>query len=98
MANDELAGPRGDGYRRMIELSPAGRAGTADEIGTAAAFLMGPESAFITGSDLLMDGRATAAYFDGASAVRCLETRSEMWRFNERIASRLVLHSASLRS
>ena len=68
MANDELAGPRGDGYRRMIELSPAGRASTADEIGTAAAFLMGPDSAFITGSDLLMDGGATAAYFYGALA------------------------------
>ena len=26
LARDELAGPRGDGYRRMIELSPAGGA------------------------------------------------------------------------
>jgi NAD(P)-dependent dehydrogenase (short-subunit alcohol dehydrogenase family) len=68
MANAELAGPRGDGYRRMIAFSPAGRAGTADEIGTAAAFLMGPDSAFITGSDLLIDGGATAAYFYGALA------------------------------
>ena len=29
LANDELTGPRGEGYRRMIELSPAGRAGTS---------------------------------------------------------------------
>ena len=28
LANDELSGPRGDGYRRMIELCPARRAGT----------------------------------------------------------------------
>ena len=29
LAKDELTGPRGPGYRRMIELSPAGRAGTS---------------------------------------------------------------------
>jgi NAD(P)-dependent dehydrogenase (short-subunit alcohol dehydrogenase family) len=28
LAKDELTGPRGEGYRRMIESSPAGRAGT----------------------------------------------------------------------
>ena len=28
LAKDELSGPRGAGYRRMIELSPVGRAGT----------------------------------------------------------------------
>jgi len=28
LARDELTGPRGEGYRRMIELSPAGRGGT----------------------------------------------------------------------
>jgi NAD(P)-dependent dehydrogenase (short-subunit alcohol dehydrogenase family) len=31
LAKDELTGPRGEGYRRMIELCPAGRAGTPDE-------------------------------------------------------------------
>ena len=58
-------GPRGDGYRRMIELCPAGRVGTPDEIGTLGAFLMGPDGAFITGSDFLIDGGVTAAYFYG---------------------------------
>jgi NAD(P)-dependent dehydrogenase (short-subunit alcohol dehydrogenase family) len=33
LAKDELAGPRGDGYRRMIEVSAVGRAGTPDEVG-----------------------------------------------------------------
>lgn len=28
LARDELAGPRGGGYRQMIEGCPAGRAGT----------------------------------------------------------------------
>jgi NAD(P)-dependent dehydrogenase (short-subunit alcohol dehydrogenase family) len=65
LANDELTGPRGEGYRRMIELSPAGRAGTPDEVATLAALLMGADGAFITGSDFLMDGGVTAAYFYG---------------------------------
>jgi NAD(P)-dependent dehydrogenase (short-subunit alcohol dehydrogenase family) len=65
LANDELSGPRGDGYRRMIELSAAGRAGTPDEVGTVGALLMGPDGGFITGSDFLMDGGVTAAYWYG---------------------------------
>jgi NAD(P)-dependent dehydrogenase (short-subunit alcohol dehydrogenase family) len=31
LAKDELTGPRGAGYRRMIEVSAAGRAATPDE-------------------------------------------------------------------
>jgi NAD(P)-dependent dehydrogenase (short-subunit alcohol dehydrogenase family) len=68
LANDELRGPRGAGYRRMIEISAAGRAGTPDEVGTVGALLMGPEGAFITGSDFLMDGGVTAAYWFGDPA------------------------------
>jgi NAD(P)-dependent dehydrogenase (short-subunit alcohol dehydrogenase family) len=68
LALDELNGPRGDSYRRMLELSPAGRAGTPDEIATLAALLMGPDGAFITGSDFLIDGGVTASYFYGALA------------------------------
>jgi NAD(P)-dependent dehydrogenase (short-subunit alcohol dehydrogenase family) len=64
-AHDELKGPRGAGYRRMIELCSAGRAGTPDEVGNVAAFLMGPDGALITGSDFLMDGGLTAAYWFG---------------------------------
>jgi hypothetical protein len=37
LAKDELTGPRGAGYRRMIELCPAGRAGTPDEVGAVGA-------------------------------------------------------------
>jgi NAD(P)-dependent dehydrogenase (short-subunit alcohol dehydrogenase family) len=68
LANDELTGPRGEGYRRMIDLSPASRAGTADEVATVGALLMGPDGAFITGSDFLMDGGVTASYFYGELA------------------------------
>jgi NAD(P)-dependent dehydrogenase (short-subunit alcohol dehydrogenase family) len=70
LAKDELTGPRGEGYRRMIEMSAAGRAGTPDEVGTVGALLMGPDGGFITGSDILMDGGVTAAYWYGELAPR----------------------------
>ena len=65
LAKDELTGPRGEGYRRMIEGSAAKRAGTPDEVGAVGALLMGPDGGFITGSDFLMDGVVTAAYWYG---------------------------------
>ena len=65
LAKDELSGPRGEGYRRMMELSPVGRAGTPDEVGNVGALLMGSDGAFITGSDFLMDGGVTASFFYG---------------------------------
>jgi len=68
LAKDELTGPRGEGYRRMIELSPVGRGGTPDEVGAVGALLMGPDGTFITGSDFLMDGGVTASYFYGELA------------------------------
>ncbi len=68
LANDELTGPRGAGYKRMMDLCPAGRAGTPDEVGVVGALLMGPDGAFITGSDFLMDGGVTAAYWFGELA------------------------------
>ena len=68
LAKEELAGPRGPGYRRMLELSPAGRIGTPDEVGTVGALLMGPDGGFITGSDFLMDGGVTASYWYGELA------------------------------
>ena len=68
LARDELTGPRGEGYRRMIDLCPVGRAGTPDECGSVGALLMGSDGAFITGSDFLMDGGVTASYFFGELA------------------------------
>jgi NAD(P)-dependent dehydrogenase (short-subunit alcohol dehydrogenase family) len=65
LARDELTGPRGEGYRRMIESSAAGRAGTPDEVAAVGALLMGSDGGFITGSDILMDGGVTAAYWYG---------------------------------
>jgi NAD(P)-dependent dehydrogenase (short-subunit alcohol dehydrogenase family) len=70
LARDELSGPRGEGYRRMIEVSVAGRAGTPDEVANVGALLMGPDGGFITGSDFLMDGGVTAAYWYGELASK----------------------------
>jgi NAD(P)-dependent dehydrogenase (short-subunit alcohol dehydrogenase family) len=61
LARDEMSGPGAEGYRKMIEVSAAGRVGTADEVATAAAFLLGPDAGFITGTDLLIDGGVIAA-------------------------------------
>ena len=61
LARDEMSGPGAEGYQKMIEVSAAGRVGTADEVATAAAFLLGPDAGFITGTDLLIDGGVVAA-------------------------------------
>jgi len=65
LANDELKGPRGEGYRKMLSASPAGRAGTPDEVGELAEFLMSKRGRFISGADYLMDGGTTASYWYG---------------------------------
>ena len=65
LANDELHGPRKEGYLKMIQASPAGRAGTPDEVGDLAEFLMSSRGRFITGSDFLIDGGTTASYWYG---------------------------------
>jgi NAD(P)-dependent dehydrogenase (short-subunit alcohol dehydrogenase family) len=70
LAKDELSGPRAEGYLNMLKMSPAGRAGTADEVGNVGALLMGPDGGFITGSDFLMDGGVTAAYWYGELAPK----------------------------
>ena len=65
LAHDELRGPRGDCYRRMIAGMPARRAGTPDEVGDLAAFLMSSRGRWITGADFLIDGGCTASYHYG---------------------------------
>ena len=65
LAADELKGSRGDGYRKMLQASPAGRAGTPDEVGDLAEFLMSSRGRFISGADFLIDGGTTASYWFG---------------------------------
>lgn len=68
LAHDELHGERAAFYQAMLAKLPAGRAGTPDEIAALAAHIMGPDGGFITGSDFLIDGGATANHFHGAEA------------------------------
>lgn len=65
LAIDEFNGPRGDFYKNMFAKCPASRPGTADEVANVAELLMSAKGAFITGSDILIDGGATASYFYG---------------------------------
>jgi NAD(P)-dependent dehydrogenase (short-subunit alcohol dehydrogenase family) len=69
MAQQEMAGPGGAGYRKMIEASASRRMGTPDDVAAAAAFLLGPESSFVTGADLLIDGGVIAALRAGRWAL-----------------------------
>jgi len=61
MAQKEFEGPQGDSMRSMIELSATRRIGTPDDITNAVAFLVGSDSDFITGSDILVDGGAVSS-------------------------------------
>jgi len=65
LANDELHGPRKDGYLKMIDGMPAHRAGTPDEVGDLAEFLMSSRGRFVSGADFLIDGGCTASYWYG---------------------------------
>ena len=65
LALDEFNGPRGDFYKNMFAKCPAGRPGTADEVADVAELVKSPRAAFITGSDFLIDGGATASYYYG---------------------------------
>ena len=65
LAIDEFNGPRGEFYKNMFANCPSGRPGTADEVANVTELIMSDKGAFITGSDILADGGATASYFYG---------------------------------
>ena len=45
----------------MVEHTPLGREGRAEELAAAVAFLLSDEASFLTGTDLLVDGGVCAA-------------------------------------
>ncbi|MCV2395892.1 SDR family oxidoreductase [Actinotalea sp. M2MS4P-6] len=61
MGMAELGGAHGEQMRQMIAMSGSGRVGTPEDIARAAEFLLDPQSSFITGTDLLVDGGVVAA-------------------------------------
>ncbi|WP_405957028.1 SDR family oxidoreductase [Streptomyces phaeochromogenes] len=60
MSRAEAASPSGAHMTQMLDASGSGRVGTPGEIADAVAFLTGPESSYITGTDLLVDGGQAA--------------------------------------
>jgi len=68
MGHLELDSPVGQFIRDLVAASAVGRLGTPDEIAAAAAFLLGTEASFVTGTDLLADGGVVAALRSGATA------------------------------
>ncbi|MFD3311153.1 SDR family oxidoreductase [Streptomyces sp. NPDC058694] len=60
MSRAEAASPSGAHMMQMLDASGSGRVGTPGEIADAVAFLTGPESSYITGTDLLVDGGQAA--------------------------------------
>ena len=65
LAIDEFNGPRGAFYKDMFARCLARRPGTPDEVANVAELVLSDRGAFITGSDFLLDGGATASYFYG---------------------------------
>ncbi|TNH09376.1 SDR family oxidoreductase [Testudinibacter sp. TR-2022] len=64
LALDELnSETRGEFYRNMLASIPARRGGTPDEVAVLAALMM--NSSYLTGSDFLIDGGATAQFWYG---------------------------------
>ena len=60
MGRAELAGVSGEIMRIMVDGSATKRLGTPEDIAAAAEFLLGPQSSFVTGTNLLVDGGAVA--------------------------------------
>ncbi|KAL6852291.1 hypothetical protein ACO1O0_006832 [Amphichorda felina] len=56
MVHQELESEHAPQIKALVESSAMARFGTADDIANAAAFLLSPDSSFISGADILVDG------------------------------------------
>jgi len=60
MGKAELEGATGHMIKAMVDASGLTRVGTADDVSKVVAFLAGSDSAYMTGSDILVDGLSRA--------------------------------------
>ena len=59
---EQWAADHPEDYRQMLNVTPLGRVGDpVQDVGAAVVFLCGPESRYITGSTLMVDGGNTYA-------------------------------------
>lgn len=56
LAQHVLNSEIGDIYRAMVSESPSQRMAPTEEVAIATSFLLGSDTGFITGADLLIDG------------------------------------------
>lgn len=54
-----------DLVRRREKTTPLGRMGTPEDIASVLSFLLGPDAAFMTGADIVVDGGATTNFGPG---------------------------------
>ena len=72
MSLQEFAGERGDDMRSIVANLAVPRMGTPEDIAAAIEFLCSPAATYITGTDLLVDGGATAArHWPLSAKLRC---------------------------
>ncbi|KAJ9608758.1 hypothetical protein H2200_006529 [Cladophialophora chaetospira] len=78
MSAAELEGPSSAMLKAWVEASALRRIGTPEEVASVVAFLVGPESKYITGTDILVDGGMTSGLrwhaSDGLQAEGGLES------------------------
>jgi NAD(P)-dependent dehydrogenase (short-subunit alcohol dehydrogenase family) len=60
MGQAETKGESGAGARHLVEVSAAGRMGSAEDVTDLVEFLVGSRSSFISGNDFLVDGGTVA--------------------------------------
>jgi meso-butanediol dehydrogenase / (S,S)-butanediol dehydrogenase / diacetyl reductase len=65
MGRLELSGESGGLMHAMVDNAGLRRVGTPEDIAATTEFLLGPAAAFITGTDLLVDGGVIAAIRTG---------------------------------